>query len=261
MGIGGAQVHATGMGSIELCIASNHKVVLEDVLFIPTSVIWLVLVLCLNCSGSYTSSFNSNFCWVTNKAGAILKSHHLFGLTLHLPHVGHIHTPAPADSAHYTAHTPDLETWHRRLGHCNNDTIIDMVHKNTMQGMRIDLSSSTPCCNHCILGKQTCSSVPKLQEGEKATQLLGRVFIDLCSPIPICLHSGCLYSMNVIDDFSSYVWSLPLRNKEEAASILQLWHCAVENQSRHHLKILVSDNSELISKSMQDWASLHSIDH
>jgi hypothetical protein len=41
-GIGGAQVHATGVGSIELCIASNHKVVLEDVLFIPTSAIRLV---------------------------------------------------------------------------------------------------------------------------------------------------------------------------------------------------------------------------
>jgi transposase InsO family protein len=67
--------------------------------------------------------------------------------------------------------------------------------------------------------------------------------------------------MNVIDNFSSFIWSLPLRNKEEAASVLQLWHRAVENQSGHHLKILVSDNGELISKSMQDWASLHGINH
>jgi hypothetical protein len=62
--------------------------------------------------------------------------------------------------------------------------------------------------------------------------------------------------MNVIDDFSSYVWSLPLKSKEEAASVLQLWHRTVKNQSGHKLKILVSDNGELISKSMQDWASL-----
>jgi len=70
--IGEARVHTTSLGSIKLCIASNHKVVLEDVLFIPTSVIQLVSVLCLNCSGGYTSSFNSNSCWVTNKAGAII---------------------------------------------------------------------------------------------------------------------------------------------------------------------------------------------
>jgi len=54
---------------------------------------------------------------------------------------------------------------------------------------------------------------------------------------------------------------LPLRNKEEVASILQLWHHVVKNQSGHHLKILVSNNGELISKSMQDWASLHGINH
>ena len=136
-----------------------------------------------------------------------------------------------------------------------------MACKTTVQGMCIDLSSTPPRCNHCILGKQTRSTVPKLQEGERATRPLEHVFIDLCGPMPVHLHSGRLYSMNIIDDFSSYIWSLPLRNKEEAASILQLWHRIVENQSGHQLKILVSDNGELVSKSMQDWASLHGIDH
>jgi hypothetical protein len=79
--------------------------------------------------------------------------------------------------------------------------------------------------------------------------------------MPVHLHSGCLYSINVIDDFLLYIWSLPLKSKDEASSVLQLWHCVVENQSSHRLKILVSDNGELISKSMQDWASLHGIDH
>jgi hypothetical protein len=67
--------------------------------------------------------------------------------------------------------------------------------------------------------------------------------------------------MNVIDNFLSYVWSLPLRNKEEAASIFQLWHHVVKNQSGHCLKILVSDNGELISNSMHEWASIHGVNH
>jgi hypothetical protein len=221
-------MHATGLGSIELCIASNHKVVLEDVLYVPSSTVRLVSVLCLNHSGGYVSSFDSDSCWVTNKAGAtvlrgmVLESHCLFGLTLHSPCVGHVRPSASAESAHYAACTPDLETWHRHLGHCGNDIIIDMAHKNAMQGMKIDLSSSPPCCNHCILGKQTCSTVPKVQEGERATCPLERVFVDLCSPMPCRSQSHRLYSMNVIDDFSSYIWSLPLRSKDEAASILQL---------------------------------------
>ncbi len=136
--------------------------------------------------------------------------------------MGHICPSMPTSSAHYTAYTPNLETWHQRLGHCNNDTIIDMARKTAVQGMRIDLTSSPPCCNHCILGKQTHSTVPKVWKGERATHLLERVYIDLCRPMPCCSQSNWLYSINVINDFSSYIWSLPLRNKEEVASILQL---------------------------------------
>jgi len=227
-GIGGAHVHATGVSTIELCITTGHKVVLDDVLFVPTSTICLVSVLCLNRSGGYISSFDSNSCWVTNKAGAkvlmgtVLESRRLFGLSLRSPYMGHVHPSTPSNSAHYAARTPDLETWHRRLGHCNNDTIIDMARKTAVQGMRIDLSSSPPRCNHCILRKQTRSAVPKVREGKRATHPLERVYVDLCRPMPCRLRSGRLYSMNVIDDFSSYIWSLPLRSKEEVASILQL---------------------------------------
>jgi transposase InsO family protein len=266
-GIGGARVHATGIGSIELCITSNHKVVLDDILYVPTSTVRLVSVLCLNHSGSYISSFDSNSCWVTNKSGAtvlrgaVLESRRLFGLTLHSPRVGHVRPSNSPSSAHYAARTPDLETWHRRLGHCGNEVIIDMACKGAVQGMRIDLSSAPPRCNHCILSKQTRSSVPKSREGSRATRPLEHIFVDLCGPMPCRSWSGRLYSMNLIDDFSSYVWSLPLRSKDEAASILQLWHCVVENQSGHCLKIIVSDNGELVSKSMHDWASMHGIDH
>jgi hypothetical protein len=36
--------------------------------------------------------------------------------------------------------------------------------------------------------------------------------------------------MNIVDDFSNYVWSLPLRSKSEALIAFQGWHATVENQ-------------------------------
>ncbi len=51
---------------------------------------------------------------------------------------------------------------------------------------------------------------------------LEQVFVDLCGLMPCVLQSGCLYAMHVIDDFSGYVWSLPLRSKRDAAFIFQL---------------------------------------
>ena len=67
--------------------------------------------------------------------------------------------------------------------------------------------------------------------------------------------------MNVIDDFSSYVWCLPLKLKGEAASMLQNWHQLVKNQSSHCLKILISDNCELISNAMADYCAQSGIDY
>jgi hypothetical protein len=88
---------------------------------------------------------------------------------------------------------------------------------------------------------------------------LERVHVDLCGPIPVASRSGRLYSMSVIDYHSGYVWSSPLKTILEALSILRGWHRTVENQSGHKLKILVTDNGELVSNSMtaHAWCADH----
>ena len=127
----------------------------------------------------------------------------------------------PTTTALYTSRTRNTETWHRRLGHCNFGTFIDMAQRGAVEGAAIDLSSSPPKCNACILGKQTRSPVPKVREGGKASCPFERVFVDLCGSIHPVPTSGHLYSVNVIGDFSK----------------LQKWHCAVENQSEHRFEI------------------------
>ena len=67
--------------------------------------------------------------------------------------------------------------------------------------------------------------------------------------------------MNVIDNFSSYVWTIPLKSKGDAAPSLQNWHHSVKNQLGHRLKILVTDNGKLVSNSMVDWCAKFGIDH
>jgi len=50
-------------------------------------------------------------------------------------------------------------------------------------------------------------------------------------------------------------------DESDAASILQMWHRAVTNQSPHQLQILVTDNGELVSNAMANWCAQHGIDH
>jgi hypothetical protein len=99
-------------------------------------------------------------------------------------------------SAYVARRVPDVETWHRRLGHLSPDTIVSMARSKAVQGMPINISFSPPKCNSCVLGKQTRASVPKLREGVRATRPLERVFLDLCGPTSVATCSGRFYSMN-----------------------------------------------------------------
>ena len=103
--------------------------------------------------------------------------------------------------------------------------------------------------------------MPKVRENPKASHPLERVYMDLCGHMPCSSRSGCLYSMNITDDFLSYIWSLPLRNKGEAAIVLQNWHKHVTTQFDRPLKILVTDNGELVSNSMSSWCLSNGINH
>ena len=274
-GFGGSCVYATGIGTVQLQTKSGTRLTLDRVLFVPNSTVHLISVFSINNSSDNACYFDAKACCVIGPNGMIMitgtvwKQRRLYTLDC-VPHnVNDASTNNPSitstnateASALYATRTPDLETWHRRLGHCNHRTIIDMARHGVVEGMPIDLSSAPAACDHCILGKQTRSHVPAMREGERASKRLERVFVDLCGPMPAVSNYGHLYSMNVIDDFSSYVWSLPLARKSEAVNVLRAWHRAVENQTGEKLKIIVTDNGELVSNTMTAWCTLHGIHH
>ncbi|KAH7918218.1 hypothetical protein BV22DRAFT_990895, partial [Leucogyrophana mollusca] len=89
---------------------------------------------------------------------------------------------------------------HRRLGHTNYRSVVELARNGHVTGMPIDLSSEPPVCEHCILGKQTKSSVPKVREGVRATRVLGIVYIDLMEHQEIVSALGNRYVLDIIDD-------------------------------------------------------------
>jgi ribosome-associated toxin RatA of RatAB toxin-antitoxin module len=237
-GLCGSAVYATGIGDIKLHIAGSHTLKLIDTLYIPESTVCLISILTLNKSSNYTTHFDSDGCWVTNKSNTILicsilsSSKHLYILSTKTPYVQHhkqFKVPITA-TALYTR-VPDIETWHRWLGHCNTQSIINMAKKGVTKGMPIDLSLLPANCHHCTIRKQSHSQISKIQEGVKADKCLGRVYVDICGPMAITSHARNMYALNMINDFSSYVWSVPLCSKADTCITLQTWHKAVTVQS------------------------------
>jgi len=130
-----------------------------------------------------------------------------------------------------------------------------MARSDVVEGMHISLSSPPSKCPHCILGKQTRSAVPKLREGVRASGPLDCVFVDLCGPMSVPSCFGHLYCMNIIDDFSSFVWSLPLHSKADAGSTLRTWLTAIEVQTTRRLRSFVTDNGELATIQIHHFCS------
>ncbi len=165
-------------------------------------------------------------------------------------------------SSNYTSHFDSHACW---VTNCSGVTILCGMISGSRNLYMINLPSahvahspSTPMalyteCKPDIETWHHCLS--------QATHPLECVFVDLCGPMPCSSHSRCLYSMNLIDDFSSYIWSLPLRNKAEAVLVLQNWHKHVMTQFDRPLKILVTDNGELVSNAMSSWCLSNGINH
>ncbi|KAG1875763.1 hypothetical protein F4604DRAFT_1518343, partial [Suillus subluteus] len=109
------------------------------------------------------------------------------------------------------------------LSRANYHAVYDLARSGNAIGMPINLSTKPPVCDDCILGKQTWTSIPKVRVGDKATQKLGIVHVDLMEHLDTVSAAGNKYVMDVIDDFLSYAWAIPLASKGDALTALQAW--------------------------------------
>jgi hypothetical protein len=245
-GIGGSSINATGLGKIRLHLAKGHTIILDPALYVPEAAVQLMSVVVLGEGPQQLiSHFDGNGCWLMNRAGATIASGELskIGRRLYTINMG---SPL-VEHTFIATRVPDLETWHRRLGHVNYRSIVEMSDRNMAKGMHIDLSSALPKCQSCILGKQTKSSVPKIREGKRAGEVLDIVYIDLTGPESVQSASGNSYVMNLIDDATSYGWAIPLRLKLDAIKAIKDWCLLVERETGKTIGHFNIDNGELKS--------------
>ena len=160
-GLGNHSVDALGIGTIKLKTPSG-RLTLTNAFYVPNATVRLISVYLLG-ESNYTSHFypRQGHCFISDDnnnvvaRGSALSNRKLFILS------NFSLLTLPTDFAHYASRSPDIDAWHKRLGHCGTRTVIDMARSNVAQGMTINLSSPPPKCQHCILGKQTRSSVPR----------------------------------------------------------------------------------------------------
>uniref|UniRef100_A0A8R7PP50 GAG-pre-integrase domain-containing protein n=1 Tax=Triticum urartu TaxID=4572 RepID=A0A8R7PP50_TRIUA len=115
--------------------------------------------------------------------------------------------------AHGLIATTSTELWHRCLGHPGHDAM-SHLHKQ----------SYIPCnkpASHvfhaCQLGKHV--RLPFTSSTSHCVEPFQLVHCDLWTS-PVLSNSGFKYYLVIVDDFSHYIWTLPLSNKSDTAATL-----------------------------------------
>jgi hypothetical protein len=110
--------------------------------------------------------------------------------------------------------SPPSRPFNRRLGHPGRDVL-----------MQLSRSSGLPCtrapdehlCHACQLGRHI--RLPFHNSTSHVARIFDLVHCDLWTS-PVIIISGYKYYLVVVDDFSHYLWTFPLRAKSDTFPML-----------------------------------------
>ncbi|GJU73447.1 retrotransposon protein, putative, ty1-copia subclass [Tanacetum coccineum] len=126
--------------------------------------------------------------------------------------------------------------WHCRLGHINRKCIENLQHDGLLDSTDI---KSFEKCVACMSGKM--ARKPYSHQVERAKDLLGLIYTDVCGPIKIMSRQGASYFVTFTDDFSRYGYVYLLKHKHEVFETFKVFQKEVENQLEKTIKSLRSD--------------------
>lgn len=59
--------------------------------------------------------------------------------------------------------------------------------------------------------------------------------------------------MDIVDDYTSRLWSIPLKNKDDSFPELKAWELACEMETGQKVGTYITDQGELKSDKMREW--------
>ncbi|GKB64465.1 retrotransposon protein, putative, ty1-copia subclass, partial [Tanacetum coccineum] len=99
--------------------------------------------------------------------------------------------------------------------------------------------------------KMTSKSFP--HHLEKATNLLGIIYTDMCGPLRHVSRQGTSYFITFTDDYSRYGYVYLLKHKHEVFETFKVFKNEVENKLGKTIKALRSDRGgKYISQEFKD---------
>jgi hypothetical protein len=162
--------------------------------------------------------------------------------------------PAANHSTHgLLAASTSTELWHRRLGHPGRDTM-SHLHKQSFIPCN---KAASHVCHACQLGKHV--RLPFTRSSSKSVAPFALIHCDLWTS-PVLSNSGFKYYLVIVDDFSHFMWTFPLRRKSDTADTLIAFVAFVHTQFSRPLVAMQADNgTEFINSTVTSFFTKHGI--
>ena len=171
-------------------------------------------------------------------------------------------------SSVHAVHAENLETWHKLLGHCNTNNVLNL--EGVVKGMDINNKSDFQC-ETCILSKHT-NSINKHPDC-RATSSFELIHTDLAGPREPVAKDGHRYTIIFIDDFSGCMFTYFLKTKSDSVQAMKKFladiapYGKIKTLSFHQdifpsgevVKLRSDNGGEFISKKFKDLLLNHKI--
>jgi hypothetical protein len=215
---------ATGRGEVKLITQNGTSFSLINVLYVPKLASNLLSVSCATRHPKMQFNFGNGECRIMfgNSLLAVAQQHDSLLV---------LETIRPA--AHVSK-SIDTLTWHKRLGHLNQEYLA----KTSIHAKPGDMGTFS--CDTCLKNKSTrnISRKPVI----KAKRPLEKIHSDLAGPITPVSLGGNKYIVTFTDDYSRFSWVFPCQKKSECLEIFKVFKKAVENEFNQKIAFLHCDN-------------------
>src|SRR5258708_23225397 len=135
-----------------------------------------------------------------------------------------------------------------------------MANSGIAKGMKVD-GHGTGDCSACHKGKQTRNPIPHSTQ-DQSSEILKRVFSDLCGPMETPSIEGYRYFITFTDDYSHYTYIGFCKTKDDALILFKTWKARAEKETGKSLKTLCTDGSgKYMSRNFTSYLAEHGIKH
>ena len=141
---------------------------------------------------------------------------------------------SPSSPGGPRAFSAGVDLWHARLGHPSTSSL-----RQIMRGFSFSCNKTAAhSCEACRLGKHV--RLPFSSSSTVASFPFELIHSDVwTSPVPS--NSGYLYYLVILDDYSHFVWTFPLRRKSDVAATLIAFYAYVSTQFGRPILALQTD--------------------